>query len=111
MMVNFHNLRSARNIRTIVALIFSSVAPALGTNGTERTQQFRCPSFAETDLALIKNTHIGERANLELRFEFYNLFNHPNINNVDTSMTDAQFGQARGQRLPMWIQFAARLSF
>lgn len=86
-------------------------APALGTNGNEKTGQFRQPSFAETDLALIKNTHIGERANLELRFEFYNIFNHPNLTGINNSMTDAVFGKVTGQMLPRWIQFAAKLSF
>jgi Carboxypeptidase regulatory-like domain len=98
----------------LAGTIFSSgqfTTPALGTNGNEMTQQFRSPSFAETDLALIKNTRIGERANLQLRFEFYNTFNHPNINNVNTSLTDANFGKAQGQLLPRWIQFAAELSF
>ncbi|MGH9327369.1 MAG: TonB-dependent receptor, partial [Terriglobia bacterium] len=69
-------------------------APALATNGNEKPGQFREPGFAETDLALIKNTKIGERANLELRFEFYNIFNTPNLENVDLGMTDATFGRA-----------------
>src|SRR5579875_889158 len=86
-------------------------APSLGANGNEKTQQFREPGFAETDLALIKNTQITERANLELRFEFYNIFNHPNLTGVDTGMTDAIFGRVTGQLLPRWIQFAAKLSF
>lgn len=86
-------------------------APALATNGNERVNQFRNPGFAETDLALIKNTAIGERLNLELRFEFYNAFNNPNLGGVDLGMTDATFGRVTGQLLPRWVQFGAKLSF
>ena len=78
---------------------------------TESRAFFREPSFAETDLALIKNTQIGERVNLELRFEFYNILNTPNLNSVDVGLTDAAFGRATGQSLPRWVQFGAKLSF
>jgi hypothetical protein len=39
------------------------------------------PSFHQLDFSISKNTNITERLKLELRFEFYNLFNHPNFAN------------------------------
>jgi hypothetical protein len=33
------------------------------------------------DFSIFKNTNITERVKLELRFEFYNLLNHPNFAN------------------------------
>jgi hypothetical protein len=39
------------------------------------------PPFRQLDFSLFKNTNITERVKLELRFEFYNLFNHPNFAN------------------------------
>ncbi|HTP68771.1 MAG TPA: TonB-dependent receptor [Dongiaceae bacterium] len=37
------------------------------------------PAFRQLDLSLFKNTNITERLKMELRFEAYNLFNHPNF--------------------------------
>ncbi len=39
------------------------------------------PSFKEINFSLYKNTPISERASLQLRAEFFNLFNHPNFAN------------------------------
>jgi hypothetical protein len=105
-----HTSRSA----FLAGKIFGSgafTAPALATNGNEKVGQFREPSFAETDAALAKDTVLTERLTLQLRFEFYNLFNRPNLNGVDVGMTDASFGQARSQELPRWLQFEGKLSF
>src|SRR5262249_45869221 len=43
--------------------------PTAGTNGNEKTQQFRQPSFTETDLTVYKDTRIWERVNFQMRFE------------------------------------------
>ena len=37
------------------------------------------PHFRQFDFSIFKNTAITERLKLELRFEAYNLFNHPNF--------------------------------
>lgn len=39
------------------------------------------PHFRQFDFTLFKNTHLTEKLNMELRFEAYNLFNHPNFAN------------------------------
>ncbi|MCI0356725.1 MAG: TonB-dependent receptor [Acidobacteria bacterium] len=41
----------------------------------------RGPSFKEFNFAVFKNTALTERVKLQLRFEFFNLFNHPNFSN------------------------------
>ncbi|MGH9771218.1 MAG: TonB-dependent receptor, partial [Candidatus Acidiferrales bacterium] len=85
--------------------------PAFGTEGNEKPYQFRSPRFIETDAALLKDTNITERVHLELRFEFYNIFNHPNLQAIDANLPDATFGRSTGQDLPRWIQFGADLRF
>jgi hypothetical protein len=37
------------------------------------------PGFWNVDLSLTKNTKLGEFLNMQLRFEFFNVFNHPNF--------------------------------
>jgi len=39
------------------------------------------PSFKEFNFSVFKNTNLTERLNLELRAEFFNIFNHPNFSN------------------------------
>jgi len=85
-------------------------APTPGTNGNEKTQQFRQPSFAETDLTAYKDTRITERVAFQLRFEFFNLFNHPNLF-VDPNLANGTFGAAIRQQLPRNWQIGGKLTF
>jgi hypothetical protein len=49
--------------------------------GDLRRNAFTGPGFRNYDFAVSKNTKLGERANLELRADFFNIFNHPNFGN------------------------------
>jgi len=50
----------------------------LGKFGNLARNKFYGPGYASVDFSLIKNTKITERVNTQLRFEFFNLFNHNN---------------------------------
>ncbi len=43
------------------------------------------PSFKEINFSVFKDTAITERVNLQLRAEFFNLFNHPNFANPESA--------------------------
>jgi hypothetical protein len=43
----------------------------------------RGPSFKEFNASIFKNTSITEHVTLQLRAEFFNLFNHPNFANPE----------------------------
>jgi hypothetical protein len=86
-------------------------APTPGTNGNEEVNQFRNPHFVQTDLTIYKNTRITKNVNFQLRFEFYNLFNHPNFINVVNDLTAGNFGTVSGQTLPRWWQVGAKIEF
>lgn len=85
--------------------------PTAGQNGNERPNSFRGPSFFQTDASLLKDTAIRGDWNLQLRFEFFNLFNHPNLNGVDSNLSDGNFGKSTSQFNPRWIQLGANLKF
>jgi hypothetical protein len=48
----------------------------LGTQGDSRRRFFHGPGINNWDFALLKDTQITERVNLQFRGEFFNLFNH-----------------------------------
>ena len=50
--------------------------------------------------------------NFQLRVDFFNAFNRPNLNNVDGNLADGgSFGKVTGQYNPRWLQLGANISF
>jgi len=103
--------------------IFSN--PANGTVGTCGRNIIRGPGFAQWDLALVKNTKIGEKFNLQLRVEGFNLLNRANFSgdSVNWSVRSSSFAQPTStpdvyqgnpviaQGGPRAFQWALRLQF
>jgi hypothetical protein len=88
--------------------------PATGTEGNEPRNIYRNPGMFQWDASVLKNNRIpwfGEQGNLQLRFDFINLFNHPNLGLVDPNMGDPGFGKV-GTVLPArQLQLGLRVSF
>jgi carboxypeptidase family protein len=55
------------------------VQPAYGSFGDLGRDAIYGPGLANVDFSISKNTRLTERINLQLRAEFFNLFNHPNF--------------------------------
>jgi hypothetical protein len=88
--------------------------PAAGTEGNERRSMFRNPGLIQVDTSLIKNTplpFIGERGNLQLRFEFFNVLNRVNLQGVSADLNSSTFGRVTSTYDPRVIQLGARLLF
>ncbi len=51
----------------------------LGTIGNERRDSLVAPGFKNLDMALVKNTRLGENISVEVRGELFNVFNHTNL--------------------------------
>ncbi|HMF91314.1 MAG TPA: carboxypeptidase regulatory-like domain-containing protein [Candidatus Angelobacter sp.] len=71
----------------------------------------RGPGRTNTDMTIAKKTRITERTALELRADFFNLFNHTEFDNPDTNIGNATFGQITSTAEARVIQFAARFTF
>jgi len=61
--------------------------PADGTFGDLGRNAVFGPGYANLDFSVSKNTRITERVGLQLRAEFFNLFNHPNFALPDHNLT------------------------
>jgi hypothetical protein len=96
----------------------SVFAPAqAGTFGNSARNIVRGAGIANFDFSVFKNfagiplPRTKEGGSLQLRFEFYNGFNHTQFNAYSTSVGAGDFGHVTGARLPRQIQIAAKFTF
>lgn len=85
--------------------------PAFGTFGSAGRNILDGPGYQNLNASLVKNTSLSERLNLQLRAEFFNLFNHPNFNLPDNFFGSPTFGRILSAQSPRHIQFGAKLLF
>jgi Carboxypeptidase regulatory-like domain/TonB dependent receptor len=94
--------------------------PPSGSFGDVNRNSVQGPGYQIWDFSLFKNFSITERTKLEFRAEFFNVFNHPNLqfaksgpqNSINTTTFGTpQFGFLTGARDPRQIQLALKLSF
>lgn len=86
-------------------------APTLGSEGNERPYAFRGPNYFNWDMSLAKNTQLHERLSLQLRFDYFNVFNRVNLQGVDSNLQDGNFGKSTSQFNPRWLQLGISLRF
>lgn len=86
-------------------------APLPNTFGNAGRNILIGPGTFNIDFAAHKVFTIGERLRLQFRAEFFNLLNHAQFNNPDTTLADSNFGQITTARDPRIIQGALKLVF
>jgi hypothetical protein len=94
--------------------------------GDSSTVLFHGPGINNWDMALVKDTAISERVNLQLRAELFNIFNHTQFLgpsgissfldnraklNAARVSTTASFGQVAGAAAPRIGQLSLKLNF
>lgn len=87
---------------------------ALGTLGTTPRGYFKGPAFWNADASLAKDTMITEGKSLQVRIDFFNIFNHTNFANPIGDVADPRFGRSvaiRSFTNSRLIQLGARFSF
>ena len=86
--------------------------PQIGQEGNEQVNQFRNPGFAQVDATFKKVTSITERVKLDLRLDFFNLFNRVNLTGVNADAASGSvFGSSTSTQIPRQGQLGARLEF
>jgi hypothetical protein len=94
-------------------------APGVMEWGNAPRDVFRGPGRHNWDFTLSKNFPIAERARVQFRWEFYNVFNHTQWAGVDNNarfdaagnQVNGQFGQITSARRPREMQGALRFEF
>ncbi len=101
------------------------VDPPFGTFGNLGRNEIYGPRFWNADFAVSKNTQLFERLNLQLRAEFFNIFNHPNFalpnffvvpgfgpaGQITQTPDQAQTNPGLGGGGPRVVQLAAKFTF
>jgi hypothetical protein len=95
----------AENICTFTG---ATPSPGCGTFGTANRRFFHGPGFNNTDLGLTKRIPITEQKAVEIRGEFFNIFNHAQFNNPSGNITDPTFGEVTSARDPRIGQVSAK---
>jgi len=108
---NYHQATSKTSFLNGVFSSGQFTQPGFGTQGNEKANPFRGSNFAETDVNFYKDTHLTERVNLQLRFEFFNIFNRVNFANLDNDLAHGTFGKSTSQQLPRNWQVGAKIAF
>lgn len=85
--------------------------PANGTWGVQPRNGIMNPGFWAFDVGLRKNFPVTEKQRVQMRFEFFNLLNHPNWNGANSNPTSAQFGLVTSKGGSRTIQLALKYIF
>ena len=85
--------------------------PVRGMYGNSGRTVLVGPGFGIWDFAVSKDFRITERARVQFRSEFFNLFNHTNPYGVSTALGAGNFGSITSARDPRIGELALRLAF
>jgi hypothetical protein len=89
----------------------------IGTFGNSGKNNLVGPGFFETDLGVIKDTHVTEGTTVQFRAEFFNVFNNVNFSSggvygsLGATVGTPGFGQITGALSPRVLQFALKFLF
>jgi hypothetical protein len=101
-----------RNLSTLQWIDPGAYVPnAIGAFGNAGNDSLEGPKAINIDAAVSREFRVRERMRLELRFEAFNLANHPNFSNPDNYLSDSTFGQIQSDAGPRILQFAGRFTF
>lgn len=87
------------------------VAPAKGVFGNAGRNDILSPPYTDFDVTLSRSFPLPREASLQFRAEFFNVANHPNLDQPNTTADSAAFGSISTAEAPRQMQFALRVHF
>jgi hypothetical protein len=101
-----------RNTKTLLWIKPAAFTPnGPGTFGTTGMNSLLGPHYIDSDVNLTKQFKIHEQQNLQMRFEFFNVFNHTNFEAPVDTLNSSTFGQIQAANPARIIQLAAKYNF
>lgn len=85
--------------------------PRFGSFGNSGRNILDGDGYQNVNFSLLKNTSIKEKATVQFRAEFFNLFNHPNFGLPDNFVGSSSFGRVLSAESPRRIQFGVKLIY
>lgn len=85
--------------------------PRFGSFGNAGRNIVDGDGYQNVNFSLLKNTSIREKATVQFRAEFFNLFNHPNFGLPDNFVGSPSFGRVLSAESPRRIQFGVKLIY
>jgi outer membrane receptor protein involved in Fe transport len=85
--------------------------PANGTYGNIGMDVARGPISVNFDTAFVKNVSLWHEHQLMFRADLFNIFNHSNFGNPNTTLTSPLFGQITSASSPRVVQLALKYRF
>jgi len=85
--------------------------PEEGAFGTSGRNIIRAPGVANINFSLFKDFKIGDRVNIQFRYESFNFLNHPQFGGPDEGVDDTTFGVISSVNAPRENQFALKILF
>jgi len=98
-------------IRLADGITPAHLTPTAGTLGTLGRNTERTDTLLSWNVSVSKNFSIEETKRVQIRGEFFNLFNTTNFDVVDNVLTSPNFGRALEAFDPRRVQLALRLVF
>ena len=85
--------------------------PPFGTFGNSGRNTLRGPAYANLNLALVKHLRYGQRGQLDVRAELFNVTNRTNYDLPDSFFGSPTFGQILSAGSPRRFQLGIRTTF
>ena len=86
-------------------------APATGLYGSTGRNILYGPNAVNWDAAAFKEFRIHESHRIQLRGEFFNIFNQVNFGNPNGTLSSPNFGRITSAAAPRIVQFSAKYLF